>query len=132
MLKKIAFSLAFGLGILSLTPTPGLAWYHHYRPHYYHHHHYHGGDAWAWGLTGLVLGGALVAAATQPVVYAQPAPQVVYAPPPAPVYSYPPSVPPGMCRWERYVLDGYGRTVLDQSGQPVKEYTLGDCRYPPN
>ena len=58
MLKQIAFSLALGLGTLSLTPSTGLAWGHHYRPHYYHH--YHGGDAWAWGLTGLVLGGALI------------------------------------------------------------------------
>ena len=130
MLKQIAFSLALGLGTLSLMPSTGLAWGHHYRPHYYHH--YHGGDAWAWGLTGLVLGGALVAAATQPVVYAQPPPQVVYAPPSAPVYNYRPNVPPGMCRWERYVLDGYGRTVLDQNGQPVMEYTLGNCQYPPN
>lgn len=132
MLKKIVFSLAIGLGTVSLAPSTGLAWYHHYRPHYSHHYYHGGGDAWAWGLTGLVLGGALVAAATQPVVYAQPPQQVVYAPPPAPVYNYPPNVPPGMCRWERYVLDGYGRTVLDQNGQPVKEYTLGNCQYPPN
>jgi hypothetical protein len=44
-----------------------------------------------------------------------------------PVYNAKPDVPPGMCRWERFVLDGYGRPVLDSSGQPVKEYAIGPC-----
>jgi len=52
-----------------------------------------------------------------------PAPRI-YQPP---LYNYKPNVPPGMCRWERFVLDGYGRTLLDPSGQPVKEYTIGPC-----
>ena len=135
-MKKTASIMALCLLTLCLTPSAGLSWYGH-RP--YHHHHYHGGDAWAWGLSGLIIGGALVAAATQPVVYAAPPPvvyapplPVVYAPPPAAVYAYPPDVPPGMCRWERYVLDGYGQTLLDRNGQPIKEYTLGSCQAPPN
>ena len=130
MLKKITLTAVACLCLISLLPSAGLAWYHGPPP--VHHHHHHGGDAWAWGLTGLVLGGALVAAATQPVVYAAPAQEVVYVQPPAAsVYAYPPEVPPGMCRWERYILDPYGRTVLDRNDQPVKEYTLGSCQYPP-
>ncbi len=150
MNKKIGLLLAVVIATLALTPATGQAWYRHGPSRYYGNHYYHGGgDAWAWGLTGLVLGGAIVAAASQPafyappyqtVVYAPPYQSVVYAPPPqtvvyaqpaASVYNYPPSVPPGMCRWERYVLDGYGRTVLDQNGQPVREYTLGSCQSPP-
>lgn len=46
---------------------------------------------------------------------------------PTPLYNYKPDVPPGMCRWERFVLDGYGRPLLDPSGQPVKEYTIAPC-----
>lgn len=130
-MKKTASIVALCLLALCLTPSAGLSWYGH-RPYYPHHHSHHGGDAWAWGLSGLIIGGALVAAATQPVVYAAPPPPAVYAPPPAAVYSYPPEVPPGMCRWERYVLDSYGRTMLDQNGQPIREYTLGSCQSPPN
>ncbi len=48
----------------------------------------------------------------------------IYQPP---LYNYKTDVPPGMCRWERFVLDGYGRPLLDPSGQPVKEYALGPC-----
>ena len=87
---------------------------------------------------GKMIGGALVAAATQPVVYAAPPPVAAYPPysaygPPAQasVYSYPPAVPPGLCRWERYVLDGQGRALLDAYGQPIREYTIGSCQYPP-
>lgn len=48
-----------------------------------------------------------------------------------PVYSYPPEVPPGLCRWERTVLDGSGWPLLDARGLPVKEYTIGSCTSPP-
>ncbi len=129
-MKKIAPVLVLSLLSLCLNPATGLSWYGH-RPYSYHHHHHHD-DAWVLGLTGLILGGALVAAMTQPVIYADPPRPIIYGPPPAPVYSYPPSVPPGMCRWERYVLDGYGNRLFDQNGQPIKEYTLGSCQYPPN
>ena len=65
-----------------------------------------------------------------------PASTVQYVTPPpvatTQVYDYPPQVPSGMCRWERYVRDGYGRFVLDQFGQPIKEYTIGSCQFPPN
>ena len=109
---------------------------------------YYNNNAWAWGLGGLVVGSALTAAVLyQPpppqVVYAYPPPQqVVYAAPPqqvmyAPqqqtaVYINKPSIPPGKCRWERTVLDNYGRAVLDQYGNPVLEYTIGECNFRPN
>jgi len=51
---------------------------------------------------------------------------------PPPVYVSPPLPPPGLCRWERSVLDNNGRPVLDQSGKPLKEYAIGSCRYPPH
>lgn len=43
-----------------------------------------------------------------------------------------PAMPPGMCRWERTVLDSNGRPVLDRYGRPLKEYAIGSCLYPPN
>jgi hypothetical protein len=138
MKKRLVAGVALSLFALSLLPATGMAWHHRPRP-YYSHHHYHGhSDDWVWGLTGLLIGGALVAAATRPVVYAAPPPVVAYPPysaygPPAQarVYSYPPAVPPGLCRWERYVLDGQGRALLDAYGQPIREYTIGSCEYPP-
>ncbi len=120
MVKKTLLALALCLFVTPLAPSP--AWCHH--------HHY-GGVALAWGLGGFFLGSALSAAVYRPpppVVYAYGPPPPVYRPP---VYAYAPSVPRGMCRWERYVLDGYGRTVLDNDGRPVKEYTLGSCQQPP-
>ena len=42
-----------------------------------------------------------------------------------------PVVPPGLCRWERTVLDGFGRPILDRFGRPVKEYAIGSCVAPP-
>ena len=125
MVKKTILALLIGMMALSLVPSEGMCWYG--RPVYGHHYgHYHG-DPWLWGVGGLVLGTAITVAALQP-----PPPQrVVYAAPPPAVYAYPPSVPPGMCRWERYVLDGYGRTMLDRYGQPVREYTIGPCNNPP-
>ncbi|ADW18655.1 hypothetical protein Despr_2517 [Desulfobulbus propionicus DSM 2032] len=48
-----------------------------------------------------------------------------------PIYLSPPPVPPGMCRWERQVLDQFGRPVLDQYGQPLREYTIAPCLTPP-
>ena len=134
MKKRLIAGVALSLFALSLYPATGMAWHHPPRS-YYHHGH---GDDWVWGLTGLLIGGALVAAATQPVVYAPPPPVAAYPPygaygPPAQasVYSYPPAVPPGLCRWERYVLDGQGRALLDAYGQPIREYTIGSCQYPP-
>jgi len=121
MVKKTIFALIVGVMAMSLVPSEGMCWYSH-------HHGYYHNDALLWGLSGLVVGSAITAVALQP-----PPPQpVVYGAPPPAVYAYPPSVPPGMCRWERYVLDGYGRTLLDQRGQPVREYTVGPCQYPPN
>ena len=137
MNKRTVSAFALGLVMLSLIPAEARDW-SHYPPRYAHHSHHHGGsDDWVWGLTGLLVGGALVAAATQPVVYAAPppvtyAPSGYYAPPvQAQVYNYPPAVPPGMCRWERFVLDGYGQPLLDQYGEPIREYTIGSCQAPP-
>lgn len=42
-----------------------------------------------------------------------------------------PVPPPGLCRWERTVLDGFGRPILDRYGRPVKEYAIGSCVAPP-
>ena len=135
MKKRLIAGVALSLFALSLYPATGMAWHHPPRSYYHHHGH---GDDWVWGLTGLLIGGALVAAATQPVVYAAPPPVAAYPPysaygPPAQasVYSYPPAVPPGLCRWGRYVLDGQGRALLDAYGQPIREYTIGSCQYPP-
>ena len=138
MNKRLVAVIALSLFALSLCPATGMAWHHPPRPYYSHHYHGHSDD-WVWGLTGLLIGGALVAAATQPVVYAAPPPAVTayppystYGPPAqARVYSSPPAVPPGLCRWERYVLDGQGRALLDAYGQPIREYTIGSCGYPP-
>lgn len=88
-------------------------------------------EALLWGLGGLVLGSLLLSAAMSEQS-AQAAQPETYGPPQPQVYNYPPPVPPGMCRWERYVLDAYGANVLDQYGQPVKEYSLGSCQFPPN
>ncbi|MCL1979457.1 MAG: hypothetical protein FWG62_00065 [Proteobacteria bacterium] len=135
MMKKIAIGLLVSFMAVPLLPTTGLCWrggppspYYGYRGYSGYHRHY-GSGGWILGLGGLVLGTAIVASALQP-----PPPQVVYAaPPPPPVgyYSYRPAVSPGACRWERYVLDGYGRAMFDRYGQPIKEYTTGPCDYPP-
>ena len=139
MSTRTVAGLVLSVFVLSLMPTASMAWHHPPRSysHYGYGHGYHSND-WVWGLTGLLIGGALVAAATQPVVYAAPPPVAAYPPysaygPPAQasVYSYPPAVPPGLCRWERYVLDGQGRALLDAYGQPIREYTIGSCQYPP-
>ncbi|MDR2549033.1 MAG: hypothetical protein LBD10_02335 [Desulfobulbus sp.] len=141
MVKKTVIGLLASLLAVPLAPATGLCWrggppppprpyYGGYYGGYYGHSH-HDSDAWLWGLGGLVLGSVLVAAATQPA----PPRQVVYTePPPPPVnyYSYRPPVSSGTCRWERYVLDGYGRTVFDRYGRPIKEYTTGPCNYPPS
>ena len=41
-------------------------------------------------------------------------------------------LPPGMCRWERYLLDAGGRVLLDGYGRPMKEVMVGPCLAPPN
>lgn len=124
MVKKSVFALM--MGALLLAPSTGRCW--HGEP--MHRHGGHGDDALLWGVGGLVLGAAIVGAALQP---APPPPQpVVYVEPQPAAYVYQPRVEPEMCRWERYVLDGYGRTLFDQYGQPAKEYTTGPCQYPPN
>jgi len=135
MFKKFVYTLIFGLFTLSLLPSIGMC-----APHGYYGNHggyyggYHGGyhynDAWVWGLGGLIVGSALTSAFLQ----YPPPPQVVYGypPPQTQAYSYKPSIPPGMCRWERTVLDYYGRAILDQYGHPVLEYTIGSCQSLPN
>lgn len=128
MVKKWVVVLVVAVLAVPLVPAAGWSW--HGAPAYRHHHGHHGGDAWLWGLGGLVLGTAIVATALQPPP--PPPRHVVYVDPQPVGYAYQPRVAPEMCRWERYVLDGYGRTVFDRYGQPLKEYTTGPCDYPPN
>lgn len=139
MFKKTALVLVFAMAVTTIYPSVSMSWnspsprYDHYRHYSYRdNHHYrrgHGDEALFWGLAGLFLGTVILTAVLQPPPSPVP---MAYAEPQARIYTYPPSVPPGMCRWERYVLDNYGRMILDQYGQPVKEYTLGSCQYPPN
>ena len=154
MIRKTILVLVLCMIALPLTPTEGFSWRGDYRYQKYRHHsrYYYHDDAWVWGIAGLMVGSALTAVVTRPVVYEPPYPRVVYAPrrpavvyvePSSPriayqslggqarIYSYPPEVPPGMCRWERPMLDEYGRSVLDRAGMPAKVYTLGSCEYPP-
>ena len=126
MSKKLIAGLLVATLSIPLVPAPGMSW-HGGPPPPPRHHRHHGGDAWLWGLGGLVLGSAIVATAMQP-----PARPVVYAEAPPPAYAYRPTYTPAQCRWERYVLDGYGRTVYDRYGRPLKEYTTGPCDYPPS
>ena len=140
MFKKTALVLALALLVTPFSPSVGLTWYssspgpYYYDRPYGHYRHYdrgyyhHDDDALLW------VGGILLGALVLGAVLQQPAPEPErYIQPQQPqVYTYPPYVPPGMCRWERYILDGNGRFILDQYGQPVKEYTLGSCQFPPN
>jgi hypothetical protein len=146
MCKKTIYALIVSLVTTLAVPSIGMcrpagyhgspgryhSGYHRAPGRYYggHHGSSHHNDAWVWGLGGLVVGSVLAAAFLQ----YPPPPQAVYGYPPAPtkIYSYKPSIPPGMCRWERTVLDYYGRPVLDQNGRPVMEYTIGSCQSPPN
>jgi hypothetical protein len=117
--------------VFLLSPVNGMCW----SPGPYHHYHggsHHYGDALAWGLVGgLVVGMALANPPPPP-----PPPPWAYGYPAVPagpiVYTSPPPIPAGMCRWERGVLDGYGNQLYDQNGQPVRQYTIGSCRYPPH
>ena len=150
MMRKAVLVLVLCIMAVPVMPTNGFSrprGYHYYPPppvHYRHYHHRYHDDAWAWGLAGLVVGGLMVAAISQPtyspppqrVVYVEPPPRVFYQPVAVAsgtgqIFTYPPNVPPGMCRWERPVFDQYGRPVLTQSGMQAKEYTLGSCQYAP-
>lgn len=118
MMKKTVLALACCMLTLPMAPTVGQC------------HPHGGGDALFWGLTGLVVGSALVAASSPPpaVVYTAP-PPLAYPPPAA--YGYTARVTPETCRYERYVMDGYGRVMLDGYGRPMKEYAVGPCGNPP-
>lgn len=134
MLKRTALVLVVALLFTPLSPSVGLTWYSHSPGPYYHdryyydhgHYDHYDDDAWLW-VGGILLGTLFLSTMLQP-----PSPPVYYQQQQTQIYTYPPYVPPGMCRWERYVLDGNGRFVLDQYGQPIKEYTLGSCQFPPN
>lgn len=117
MIKKTILALACSMLIIPMAPTVGEC-------------HHHGGDVLFWGLTGLLVGSTIAAissAPPAPVVYAEPPPPAY----PPPAYGYAARVPADSCRWERYVLDGYGRVMHDSYGRPVKEYTTGPCNQPP-
>lgn len=135
MLKKTAFVLVVALLCTPLSPSVGLTWYSHppgpyygggYYGHYDHGYYDHDDDAWLW-VGGILLGTLFLTSMLQQPTYE---PQVYYQPQPQ-IFNYPPYVPPGMCRWERYIRDSQGRFILDQYGQPIKQYTLGSCQAPP-
>ena len=140
MFRKTALILVVAIFLIPFSPSTGMGRYyrsprshyshhsHHYRHYRHHHHGYYGDEALLWVAGGLLLGTIVVAATLPP----PPPRQVVYVSPPPQIFAYPPEVPAGMCRWERYILDEYGRVVLDRYGQPIKQYTLGSCQYPPN
>jgi len=146
MFKKTVYALVISMVLMSTLPTMSLCGhpgyygrpgpysggYHRGPSRYYGGYHggYYHNDEWVWGLGGLLVGWTLAAAFLQ----YPPSPPVTYGypPPPTQVYSYKPSIPPGLCRWERTVLDNYGRAILDQYGKPVLEYTIGSCQSPPN
>lgn len=118
MIKQTVTALVCSLLVVSLAPSVGEC------------HPHHGGDAWVWGLTGLLVGSTLAAVSSRPsteVVYAAPPPPAY----PPPAYGYGERVPESTCRWERYVYDGYGHVMVDGYGRPVKEYSVGPCEYPP-
>lgn len=137
MLRKTAIILVVALLFTPLSPSAGLTWYSHSPGPYYgggsYNYYDHGNydhyddDAWLW-VGGILLGTLFLATMVQQPA---PEPQVYYQQPQTQIYTYPPYVPPGMCRWERYIRDSQGRFILDQYGQPVKQYTLGSCQYPP-
>lgn len=132
MIKIFSVALITTVLAVPLAPVPGWSWYNGSRHGSRHHHQsHHGDEALVWGLGGLVLGTVLAASAFE-ASSPPPPPRVVYAEPVQAGYSYRPRVDPGMCRWERYVLDGYGGYMYDAYGRPVKEYTTGPCDYPPN
>ena len=122
MRKKFVCALAASMFFAAATPSSGWSWHGGPPPH----HGGHGDDALLWGLGGLVLGAGLVAA----TVDASPPQRVVYVEPEPVRYTYAPP-PPSTCRWERNVVDRYGRIVYDRYGDPVREYTSGPCDYPP-
>lgn len=146
MVRKTILALVLCMVALPLTPTEGLSWrsHYHYPSSHHHYRYYHHDDAWTWGVAGFIVGSMLTAVITRPVVYSPARPTVVYVEQPPPriraysspvvqsrIYTYPPEVPPGMCRWERPMLDEYGRTILNRAGMVAKVYTLGSCQYPP-
>ena len=129
MFKKTAFVLVISIVMLTIYPSVSMSW-HSYPPRHNHYYHYgHVDEGLFWGMTALFFGTALLSTFLQSSQQQVPP---AYVAPKTRIYTYPPVVPPGMCRWERYILDDYGRMLLDQYGQPVKEYTLGSCQYPPN
>ena len=103
MLKQTMLALGLIVAATPLAPSAGLA-------------HYTSGVEHLGERTASFLASPFVAAF-------DPAPQS-YQPPVA-------AVPPGMCRWERQVLDAYGRPMVDQSGQPRREFTIAPCQHPP-
>lgn len=138
--------LALALGLSTLLVLPGSAMSRPYASvgigyspvnnvHLGAYHSSYASDA-TWGGFGTLSLGDIFAPfiVDPPLALDMPFSQPGYAPDYAsqPVYSYPPEVPPGLCRWERNVLDANGWPLLDASGMAIKEYTIGSCSSPPN
>ncbi|NLZ17550.1 MAG: hypothetical protein GX087_07435 [Desulfobulbaceae bacterium] len=143
MKKMTAFALTLGFSTLLVLPgsamgrpyaSAGVGYSPVNNVHLGAYHSFYASDA-AWGGFGtLSLGDIFVPFIVDPpLALDMPFSQPSYAPGYAsqPVYSYPPEVPPGLCRWERNVLDANGWPLLDASGMAIKEYTIGSCFSPP-
>lgn len=138
-MKKV-LSAVFIAVLLAVPMMPAQGWcwrgdrHHGHHGHRHHHYHSHGDEAVLFGLGGLVLGATAIALMQEPrprrVVYVDPAP-AAYAYGPPVTYAYAPPVVERTCRWERFILDGWGRYMYDRHGRPVKEYATGPCDAPP-
>jgi hypothetical protein len=88
--------VALALGSVATPAAADRGYYGRGPSHFGHHHHYHGGHGLGW-VPGLILGSAVLWAATRPtVVYAEP------APPPVVVVPQPPLVAPAGNSWWYY------------------------------
>jgi hypothetical protein len=107
MVKATMLGFAFSMMVMSLSSSTALS------------HYTSGIEPVGWRTASFLASPFVAAFDPAPLAY------------PPPVYVSPPLPPPGLCRWERVVLDYNGRPVLDQSGKPLKEYAIGSCRQPP-
>jgi hypothetical protein len=83
-IKGVTAGLAAALLWVSVAQAGG--WYRHCYPRYSGHHH-HDGWAIALGVTGAVIGTAIIADALTRPRYVAPAPTYYYAPPPPTYYA---------------------------------------------
>ena len=94
MVRKTIFAATLAATLLTTATAQAGGWYgHRGYPHYYGHHHHHGdGLAIALGVTGALVGTAILVDALSGPRYVAPAPVYYYPPPPPPVYYQSPPV----------------------------------------